>query len=130
MRNSSFRMLSILCTAAIALFASACSSSTGSQPPVAVQNQVTIQVDNSMQFGTPSLSVESGQPVTLTLQNVGDSTHDFTLTNGVAAPVKFEAGPGQSAQGTFVIQAPGTYEFVCSQPTHALLGMRGTILAR
>jgi len=42
----------------------------------------------------------------------------------VAAPVKIEAGPGQSAQATFVIQSPGTYEFVCSQPAHALLGMR------
>jgi len=85
-------------------------------------------VDNTMHFAVESLSVEAGQPVTLTLQNVGESTHDFTLTDGVATPVKIEANAGQSTRGTFVINAPGTYEFVCSQPAHALLGMRGTIV--
>ena len=71
-----------------------------------------------------------GQPLELTLENTGSSQHDFSLSNGVAQPIKIEAAGGQTAQGTVVIQKPGTYEFVCSQPGHSLAGMRGTIIAQ
>ena len=121
-------MISVVSIAGIALLATACSGAANSPQPVKVQDDVTVQVDNTMHFAVESLSVEAGQPVTVTLQNVGESTHDFTLTNGVATPVKIEATAGQSSRGTFVINTPGTYEFVCSQPAHALLGMRGSIV--
>ena len=83
-----------------------------------------------MQFGTPTLEVQAGQPLELTVENVGDMPHDFSLSEGVAQPVKIEAKGGESATGTFTIDKPGTYTFVCTQPAHALLGMRGTIVAR
>jgi uncharacterized cupredoxin-like copper-binding protein len=89
-----------------------------------------MQVDNSMQFGTRSFAIHAGQPLELTLQNTGSSQHDFSLNDGVAQPIKIEAAGGQTAEGTFVIQEPGTYEFVCSQPGHSLAGMRGTIVVQ
>jgi plastocyanin len=112
------------------LLASACSAPASSAPPVRVGNQFTMRVDSSMQFATPNLEVPAGQPVQLTLENTGDMPHDFTLTEGVAQPIKVEAKTHESTSGTFTIDKPGTYQFVCSQPAHALAGMRGTIVAR
>ena len=112
------------------LLATACSSPASSQPPVSVGKQFTMRVDNSMQFGTPALEVQAGQPLELTLENVGGMPHDFTLSDGVSQPVKIEAKGGETSSGTFTIDRPGTYTFVCSQPAHALAGMRGTLIAR
>ena len=44
----------------------------------------------------------------------------------------FELGadPGQSISGALTTERPGTYEFICSVPGHANLGMRGTITVR
>ena len=83
-----------------------------------------------MQFANTVLDVNVGEPVELTLENAGSMTHDFSLSDGVAQPVKIEAAGDQTAHGTFTIERPGTYEFVCSQPGHALAGMRGTIVAQ
>jgi uncharacterized cupredoxin-like copper-binding protein len=97
---------------------------------VQADGQFTMLVDNSMQFGTKSLAVHAGQPLELTVQNTGSSMHDFSLNDGVAQPIKIEVGGGQTAEGTLVIQKPGTYEFLCSQPGHSLAGMRGTIVVQ
>jgi plastocyanin len=112
------------------LLATACSSPTPSQPPVSVGKQFTMRVDNTMQFATPTLEVQAGQPLELTVENVGGMAHDFSLSEGVAQPVTIEAAGGQTASATVTIDKPGTYTFVCSQPAHALAGMRGTIIAR
>jgi plastocyanin len=88
-----------------------------------------MRVDNSMQFGTPAIEVQAGQPLQLTLENDGGQVHDFSLSDGVSQPVKIEAAGGQTTSGVFTINQPGTYAFVCSQPSHALLGMKGTIVA-
>jgi len=89
-----------------------------------------MRVDNTMQFATATLEVQAGQPLELTVENVGGMAHDFSLSEGVAQPVRIEAAGGQTAGATFTIDKPGTYTFVCSQPAHALAGMRGTIIAR
>ncbi len=48
----------------------------------------------------------------------------------VAGPVKLEAQGGRTARGTFTIETPGTYPFVCTVPGHAAAGMTGTLTAR
>ncbi len=88
---------------------------------------VTLTVENGMSFDPSSITVRTGQPVQLTLQNKGQMPHDFTLGDGVAQPVKITAMGGQTASGTFTIDKPGTYSFECSMPGHAAAGMRGTI---
>src|SRR5262249_56722297 len=97
---------------------------------VAGAHQVTVTVGNAMQFAPAALVVRAGQPVELTLRNGGAIPHDFTLAGGASGPVKIEAQGGQTARGTFTIDTPGTYAFVCSAPGHAAAGMRGTITAQ
>jgi uncharacterized cupredoxin-like copper-binding protein len=110
------------------LVGTACSGPASTVPAPAA-GQFTMHVDNTMQFGTPTLAVQVGEPVELTLENDGGMLHDFSLSDGVAEPIKVEAAGGQRAESTFVVQQPGTYQFVCSQPGHALAGMHGTIVA-
>jgi plastocyanin len=128
--TEAMRVLFALGLVSAALVGTACSGPTSSEPPVPAHGQFTMRVDNTMKFGTPAISVEAGQPVELTLENVGGMPHDFTLSDGVAQPVKIEAAGGQTAQGSFAIDKPGTYQFVCSQPAHAMAGMRGTIVVQ
>jgi nitrite reductase (NO-forming) len=92
--------------------------------------RVTVTVGNSMHFAPPSIVVRAGQPVELTLRNGGGIPHDFTLNEGVTGPVQIVAQGGRTARGTFTIDTPGTYEFVCAVPGHAAAGMRGTITAQ
>jgi plastocyanin len=113
-----------------ALIASACTAPSASQPPVPARGQFTLRVDNSMSFANTALAVQVGAPLELTLENAGGMTHDFSLSDGVVQPIKIEAAGGETAHGTFVIDRAGTYQFVCSQPAHALAGMRGTIVAQ
>jgi uncharacterized cupredoxin-like copper-binding protein len=98
-------------------------AASGAQP-------VTVAVGTSLQFAPRSLTVRAGQPVELTLRNGGGLPHDFALAEGVSHPIKLEAQGGQTARGTFTIDAPGTYGFVCSVPGHAAAGMVGTITAQ
>jgi len=90
---------------------------------------LTVSVGNSLEFTPRSIRVAAGQPIALTLRNGGILSHDFLLPSGVAQPVKLEAGPGGTGRGTFVIERPGTYTFICSVPGHADGGMKGTIAA-
>jgi uncharacterized cupredoxin-like copper-binding protein len=91
--------------------------------------QLTVQVGQGVAFNPSAIAVKAGQPVEITLRSTGGGEHDFYLEHGVAQPVKIVARGGQTARGTFTIESPGTYEFVCTVPGHALAGMRGTITA-
>lgn len=114
------------------LFSSACSAagaSSQSPTPISGAQQVTVTVGNGMSFDPATITVHAGQPVQLTLRNTGGTPHDFTLTDGVAQPVKITAGGGQTASGTFTVDSPGTYTFQCSMPGHAAAGMQGRLTA-
>jgi nitrite reductase (NO-forming) len=87
-------------------------------------------VGNSMSFEPSSINVRAGQQIELTLRNAGQMPHDFTLTDGVAQPVKITATGGQTGSASFSLDQPGTYSFECSMPGHAAAGMRGTIAAQ
>src|SRR5262245_40625307 len=107
---------------------------TTNEPPASADSagaqQVTLTLGDSLRFAPQSVVVRAGQPVELTLRNGGSIPHDFALAEGVSGPVKIEAQSGQTASGTFSIDKPGTYTFVCSVPGHAAAGMRGTITVR
>jgi uncharacterized cupredoxin-like copper-binding protein len=94
----------------------------------AVQD-LTITTQDAMRFEPSGLTVVAGRPVRLTVRNGGSSEHDFTLTQGVDQPVKITVKRGQTGGATFTLTRPGSYQFVCSVPGHALAGMRGTITA-
>jgi plastocyanin len=121
-------MLRIGFALAVVLTASACSPAAPAGPAVEAGSHLTMQVDNSMHFTPTAIALKSGQPLEVTVDNVGGMTHDFSLSEGVAQPVKLEAASGQQASGTITLDRPGAYTFVCSQPGHALAGMKGTIV--
>jgi nitrite reductase (NO-forming) len=133
MRKRSDSGLSVVFVLLIGLLlSSACSASGASSQsptPVAGAQQVTLTVGNSMKFDPATITVHAGQPVQLTLRNTGLTEHDFTLTDGVAQPVKITVSGGQTASGTFTIDSPGTYTFECSMPGHAAAGMQGSLRA-
>jgi uncharacterized cupredoxin-like copper-binding protein len=106
-------------------------AASGTAPAVAADSaqQVTLTVGNSLSFDPSTITVRAGQPVQLVLRNTGQLPHDFTLSDGVAQPVKITASGGQTASGSFTIDRPGSYTFECSMPGHATAGMRGTITA-
>ena len=91
---------------------------------------VTVQGTDALKFEPSTLTVKAGQPVTLTFTNSGQTVHDWSLAQGAGQPVKISAAGGQSASGTFTIDRPGTYTFICSQPGHEAGGMKGTITAQ
>ena len=122
--------LTTACGATVAAGGPGASVAIPALAPAAGAQQVTVTVGSAMQFAPSSLVVRAGQPVELTLRNGGGIPHDFTLAEGASGPVKIEAQGGQTARGTFTIDRPGTYAFVCSVPGHAAAGMRGTITAQ
>jgi nitrite reductase (NO-forming) len=106
----------------------------GSAAPASVSTaaaqQVTLTARDTMRFEPSTIAVTAGQPVQLTLRNEGRMPHDVALSEGVARRVKIKADGGETASGTFTIERPGTYTFVCSVPGHEAAGMTGTITAR
>ena len=82
-----------------------------------------------MSFDPSAISVRAGQPVELTLTSAGGMPHDLALKDGVAEPLKLTIGRNETATGTFTVSKPGTYQFECSMPGHALAGMKGTVTA-
>jgi len=62
--------------------------------------------------------------VTFNEMNTGQIQHDFVI-NGVL-PAGILLNPGQSTTDTYTL-GPGAYGYVCDVPTHANLGMEGTL---
>ena len=135
------RPLSLTVLALTLVLTAACGAASASGPstpivgtPVATTNagaqQLTIHTFDAMRFEPNVITVRAGQPVELTVTNDGSSDHDFTLSEGVVAPVKIVVKGGQSATSTFTLDQPGTYDFTCAQFGHAGAGMRGVLTAQ
>ena len=92
--------------------------------------QVTVTARDTMRFEPDAIVVTAGQPVLVTLRNEGRMTHDFVLSEGVARRFRIKAEGGETGSGTFTLDRPGTYTFICSVPGHESAGMKGTITAR
>lgn len=95
-----------------------------------------------------TLSVPSGQPVTLSLVNRGAVEHDLHLAGFRAKPHgdgsprshaqhgaetsawHLHAKPGETATMTFIPLERGTHAFACTLPGHAEQGMTGTLIVQ
>jgi uncharacterized cupredoxin-like copper-binding protein len=94
-------------------------------PQPAAAKPVELKVTATEFALTPSaLEVPAGAPFTLTFVNKGNIDHDVTIA---AATLHLAAAPGNTAEGTFTIDQPGSYEMVCSIPGHAEAGMKATL---
>ena len=87
----------------------------------------------------PEIRVNSGDEVTITSNNLGQSFHSFgVVTNpedfnsivwdseiaSMSNPLK----PGEGGSVTFTAGAPGTYYYICTVPGHAIQGMQGNFI--
>jgi plastocyanin len=78
--------------------------------------------DNGYTFSPSTVTVNQGQTITLT--NVSDTPHTFTVTG---QGIDIETMPGKTAKVTIDLP-PGTYPFVCR--FHESMGMKGTLVVR
>ena len=76
-------------------------------------------------FDQPTLRLDPGQHVHLSLQNRGVIQHNLHVEGSSAT---LQADPGTTAQGDFSFDRPGTYEFFCSIPGHKEAGMTGKLI--
>lgn len=95
----------------------------------AAPNEQTIQITASeWKFEPAELTVQAGVPVQLTQLNKGTIQHDFAIeTLGVSLPL---IDPGKSQSIRFTPAKKGSFEFKCTVPGHAEVGMRGTITVK
>lgn len=63
--------------------------------------------------------------ITFVVRNEGSMPHDFALEGEGISEKTSMLDPGES-ETLVVTLKPGTYEYVCTVPGHAMLGMRGT----
>jgi plastocyanin len=78
--------------------------------------------NNGFTFSPTTVTVNQGQTITLT--NVSDAAHTFTVTG---QGIDVETMPGKTAKVTIDLP-PGTYPFVCR--FHESMGMKGTLVVR
>lgn len=79
-------------------------------------------------FAFNPAEVPSGE-VTFSIKNDGATVHDFAIQgNGVEEKTTYLQA-GRDASLT-VDLAPGTYDYLCTVPTHKELGMQGTLTVK
>ncbi len=109
--------------------------------------QVTLNAAD-LSFTPTSVQFMVGQPVQLTITNLGQLDHDIKsdipisqLTyvqadndvqeqqdNAAQGVFDIDFNKGDTAQVNFVPTTAGTYNFVCDQPGHADAGMKGSFV--
>ena len=95
-------------------------------PKPGVSKLTVIGVD--FKFEPNTLTVPAGKPVDVVFQNQSASSpHTFTITS---LGFEVKADPGATDSGTLKGLKPGTYQFICSIPGHAQLGMTGTLIVK
>ncbi len=97
---------------------------TDAAPQVAPEGAVEVQTVN-IAYVPKTLQASSGK-VTVAVRNRDLFWHTFTIDR---LGVDIKAPVGRLRSATFEAR-PGTYSFYCRLPTHAALGMRGTLTVR
>lgn len=105
----------------------ACRGSVGSSggARVASNEQPVVNV-TAQEFEFRLDATQSGPgTITFVVTNTGHMPHDFAISgNGVDARTPM-LDPGETARLEVTLE-PGEYEYVCTVPGHAILGMTGT----
>lgn len=133
----------ILLVAASLILLSACSS--GPSKPA---TDITVEMTD-FAYSPSSLTVPAGQPVTLTVENIGNIEHDFVVDK-IDATTKavqdsgsdthhahgeeqnydlhISAGAGETSVFQVTVSEPGTYQIFCSVEGHKEAGMVGELI--
>jgi uncharacterized cupredoxin-like copper-binding protein len=123
--------------AAVALCAPLAFAGAAQAQPTVINVQLS-----EYKFTPMQLTLDHGQAYVLHLSNTGGKDHDLNakaffqtvaLAPGSAAKVKngdVDLDEGESVDIALTPQKPGTYEMHCTEPFHAMLGMKGQIVVR
>jgi uncharacterized cupredoxin-like copper-binding protein len=99
-------------------------SSGGGQPAGSIK--VTM---SDYKFSPSTVNAKSGN-VTILLVNSGSVSHDMVVKSADGSKTLGRSEliqPGDSGQFTINSVAAGSYPFICDQPGHEALGMKGTL---
>ena len=91
---------------------------------IAGAREVAVEAGD-LYFTPDAIRIEAGEPVNITVDNVGNVFHDFTLTS---LDVMIDVPAGETATGGLTVTEPGEYAFECTVPGHAAGGMTGTLI--
>ncbi|MEX2549982.1 MAG: cupredoxin domain-containing protein [Nitriliruptoraceae bacterium] len=93
--------------------------------PAAVPDAEELTVEmTEMAFEPATLEVTAGEPVNLTVANVGQAFHDLTIDE---LDLQLGVEPGETVTAGLEADEPGEYRYYCSVPGHASAGMEGTL---
>jgi uncharacterized cupredoxin-like copper-binding protein len=96
-----------------------------SLPPPKPGAKIVRVAGEDFSFAPDTIRLRAGHAVDIAFQNRGQSPHTFSVQ---ALGFELKADPGQSSSGELGKLKPGRYEFICSIPGHAQLGMKGTLI--
>jgi Cu+-exporting ATPase len=83
-------------------------------------------VGRNVAFEPAEIRIRAGQWTVVRFTNADPIFHDW-MVEGLAN-IDAGARPGQTSSLRFVIDRPGTYEYLCTVPGHAEAGMIGTLI--
>jgi uncharacterized cupredoxin-like copper-binding protein len=121
------RTMGLMTLILVSLLAVACAGPSAAAPSsdtsAASTQTVRVKAADTLKFEPAMITVKSGTPVRLTVENTGALEHDWVV-DGL---VQVHSKPNSTASGEFTPTVPGTYEFYCSVPGHREAGMKGTL---
>lgn len=85
----------------------------------------TSVVSREFSFSPAEVSLRAGDTVNIEFRNEGDMFHTLTIPE---LDLDLRAQSGDSVTGAITPDDPGTYEFICTVPQHAEMGMRGRVV--
>jgi uncharacterized cupredoxin-like copper-binding protein len=132
----------ILLIAASLILLSACAAQMSK-----LSTDITVEMTD-FAYSSPAITIPAGEPVTLTIKNVGQAEHDFVVEaidattkviqdNGSNAhhahgseqnyDLHISARPGEASIIEFTAWEPGTYKVFCTVEGHEEAGMIGEL---
>lgn len=93
--------------------------------PVGPGSELTVQ---AFEWGfdlTGGTAVDG--PITVNLENIGGTEHDFTIDAAAGEARTITAPAGETASGELLLFGGQEYTFYCSIPGHRQQGMEGTL---
>jgi plastocyanin len=104
----------------------------GLQPQAALSEEGSEKVlelkADSFRFEPNNIKISEGETVLFRIENISNSTHNFTIKNPQKEILKSEALPAKQTVDIKVsFTEPGVYEFHCSKPFHSSFGMKGQV---
>jgi len=83
---------------------------------------------DSYKFEPNNVKTSEGETILFRVENISNSTHNFTIKNPQKEILKSEALPAKKTTDIKVsFGEPGVYEFYCDKPFHSAFGMKGQV---